>query len=104
MNRRARIAATAAAGVAIVAAAGAGIGYAFDGDDDEVTGPAADRARAAAVEAVPGGTAGEVETESDEGAAAYGVQVTAPDGTALEVHLDKDLKVVGTEPAEENDE
>ncbi|WP_280198931.1 PepSY domain-containing protein [Nocardia cyriacigeorgica] len=103
MNRRARIATTAAAGVAIVAAAGVGIGYAFDGDDDEVTGPAADRARAAAVEAVPGGTTGEVETESDEGAATYGVQVTAPDGSVLEVHLDKDMKVLGTEPADDDE-
>nr|2KGY_A Chain A, POSSIBLE EXPORTED PROTEIN [Mycobacterium tuberculosis H37Rv] len=72
---------------------------AFDGED-EVTGPDADRARAAAVQAVPGGTAGEVETETGEGAAAYGVLVTRPDGTRVEVHLDRDFRVLDTEPAD----
>ncbi len=60
----------------------------------------ADRARAAAVQAVPGGTAGEVETETGEGAAAYGVLVTRPDGTRVEVHLDRDFRVLDTEPAD----
>jgi uncharacterized membrane protein YkoI len=85
---------------AVLAAAAVGVGYAFgDGDDDDVTGPAADQARAAAAQAVPGSTAGEVDNETGEGAAAYGVIVTNPDGTKLEVHLDKDFHFLGTEPA-----
>ncbi|AMC62493.1 Possible exported protein [Mycobacterium tuberculosis] len=52
------------------------------------------------MQAVPGGTAGEVETETGEGAAAYGVLVTRPDGTRVEVHLDRDFRVLDTEPAD----
>lgn len=86
MNRIVQFGVSAVAAAAIGIGAGSGIAAAFDGED-EVTGPDADRARAAAVQAVPGGTAGEVETETGEGAAAYGVLVTRPDGTRVEVHL-----------------
>ncbi len=48
----------------------------------------------------PGRHAGEVETETGEGAAAYGVLVTRPDGTRVEVHLDRDFRVLDTEPAD----
>lgn len=83
---------------AVLAAVGVGVGYALggDNDDDTVTGPAADRARAAAVLLVPG-TAGKVEKETGEGDAVYGVTVTKSDGTKLEVHLDKDFHTLGTE-------
>lgn len=90
MNRIVQFGVSAVAAAAIGIGAGSGIAAAFDGED-EVTGPDADRARAAAVQAVPGGTAGEVETETGEGAAAYGVLVTRPDGTRVEVHLDRDF-------------
>jgi hypothetical protein len=43
----------------------------------------------AAVQSVPGGKAAAVEAETGEGAA-NGVTVTKPDGSAVEVHLDKD--------------
>lgn len=69
MNRIVQFGVSAVAAAAIGIGAGSGIAAAFDGED-EVTGPDADRARAAAVQAVPGGTAGEVETETGEGAAA----------------------------------
>lgn len=93
MNRIVQFGVSAVAAAAIGIGAGSGIAAAFDGED-EVTGPDADRARAAAVQAVPGGTAGEVETETGEGAAAYGVLVTRPDGTRVEVHLDRDFRVL----------
>ena len=65
------------ASAAILAAVGVGVAVA---DDQEITGPAADQARAAAVQAIPG-KAGKVEKETNEGAAYYGVLVTKPDGT-----------------------
>lgn len=99
MNRIVQFGVSAVAAAAIGIGAGSVIAAAFDGED-EVTGPDADRARAAAVQAVPGGTAGEVETETGEGAAAYGVLVTRPDGTRVEVHLDRDFRVLDTEPAD----
>ena len=83
---------------AVLAALGVGVAVA---DDQEITGPAADRARAAAVQAVPG-KAGKVEQETNEGAAYYGVLVTKPDGTQVEVHLDKGFNFLGTE-APDND-
>ena len=55
------------------------------------------------MKAVPGSTAGEVESETNEGAAVYGVIVTKSDGTKLEVHLDKNYHFLGTE-APDNDE
>jgi hypothetical protein len=101
MNRRTKIG-IGAAGVFVLAALGTGIGYADDGDHD-ITGPAADQARAAAVKAVPGTTAGEVESETNEGAAVYGVIVTKSDGTKLEVHLDKNYRFLGTEAPDSDD-
>ncbi|OBI22986.1 hypothetical protein A5713_10175 [Mycobacterium sp. E2497] len=86
------------AGVAALAAIGVGVAVA---DDQEITGPAADQARAAAVQAIPG-KAGKVEKETNEGAAYYGVLVTKTDGTQVEVHLDQGFHFVGTE-APDND-
>jgi hypothetical protein len=101
MNRRTKIG-IGAAGVFALATLGTGIGYADNDGDHDITGPAADQARAAAVKAVPGSTAGEVEGESNEGAAVYGVIVTKSDGTKLEVHLDRSYNFLGTE-APDND-
>ncbi len=86
------------AGAAVLAAVGIGVAAA---DDQEITGPAADQARAAAVKAVPG-NAGKVEKETNEGAAYYGVLVTKTDGTQVEVHLDQGFRFLGTE-APDND-
>ncbi len=86
------------AGAAVLAALGVGVAVA---DDQEITGPAADQARTAAVQAVPG-KAGKVERETDEGTAYYGVLVTKADGTQVEVHLDQGFHFVGTE-APDND-
>ena len=58
-----------------------------------------DRARAAATQAAPGGTAGEVDQQTGQGGVVYGVTVTRPDGTAVKVRLDKDFHVLDTQPA-----
>ena len=72
-----------------------------DGRDDvAVTGTAADRAKDAAQAAVPGATVRGVERETnddDTPASAYEVELTRPDGTPVEVELDADYKVVGTD-------
>jgi hypothetical protein len=60
----------------VLMAAGLAFAESF-GDGNDVTGPAADKARAAAIQAVPGGTAGTVEQEAGEGpAVVYGVAFT----------------------------
>ena len=101
MKRKVKIGVGVAAGTLVLAAAGAGVAMAGP-DDQDVTGPAADQARTAAVQAVPGSTAGRVEKETNEGAAYYGVTVTKTDGSKLEVHEDQNFHVLGTE-APDND-
>jgi len=101
MKRKVKIGVGVAAGSLVVAAAGVGVALAGPNDQD-VTGPAADQARAAAIQAVPGGTGGRVEKETNEGAAYYGVTVTKADGSQVEVHEDQNFHVLGTE-APDND-
>jgi hypothetical protein len=60
---------------------------AHDNLEKPVTGAAADKARAAAVKAVGGGTAGAVTT--DVSGNGYEVTVTKSDGSKVEVHLDQ---------------
>ena len=80
-----------AAGGAIAFAGGGG------GDDQTMTGSNADQARAAALRATGGGAAGIVEPESsdpDEHGAAYGVEITKPDGAKVDVFLDANFKLL----------
>jgi hypothetical protein len=58
-----------------------------------VTGEAADKAQAAAVKAVGGGTAGDVTTNYFGNG--YEVTVTKSDGSKVEVHLDSSFDVMG---------
>jgi uncharacterized membrane protein YkoI len=58
-----------------------------------VTGEAADKAKAAALKAVGGGTAGDVTT--DYFGNGYEVTVTESDGSKVEVHLDSSFNVLG---------
>jgi hypothetical protein len=85
------------AGAAVIAmgAGGVGIAQAVVGDDSEeqVSGPEADRAKRAAVQAVGGGRAVGVE-RGDDGDGAWEVEVEQEGGT-VEVHLGSDLGQVG---------
>ena len=86
-----------AAGLAIAGVVGgAGAVMATGADDDApLTGETRDKAIAAAKAHVG---AGEVtETEIGDDGAAYGVEILKPDGTQVEVNLDKDYRVTGTE-------
>jgi hypothetical protein len=91
---------TLIAGAAVVAivAGGAAVAAAAGGDDDAtekpITGSALDRASAAALEHTPGRVTG---TEAGDEEGAYEVEVTRPDGGQVDVHLDRDFNVIGTE-------
>jgi uncharacterized membrane protein YkoI len=94
MNRKAAIsiataAALAAGGVGAVAAIGRG-----DDGDNGSTGPGAEKAKAAALGLIPGGTANAVERDGENGAT-WEVEVRKPDGSTVDVRLDaNDRKVV----------
>ena len=92
------------AGAALLAAvAGGGVAWATAGDDDEgsATGPAADRARTAALAHVGGGEVTEVERDS-EGGAVWEVEVERADGSTLEVRLNAAYTVIGAEADDED--
>jgi len=95
MDTKRRITIGLAAALALGAGA-AGIAQGVSGDDERATGPAAERASRAAVEAVGGGRVTEVERD-DEGGSGWEVEVLRADGTQLEVHLDDNLERTGTE-------
>jgi hypothetical protein len=75
-------------GAAIARATGA-----FDDGDAGISGPAADRAKAAALRITGGGTANAVERDSEAGAT-YEVEVTKKDGTTVDVRLDESFGLV----------
>jgi uncharacterized membrane protein YkoI len=85
-------------GAAYVQASGSG-----DDADDVVTGPAADAAKAAALKITEGGRVDAVERDSDNGAI-WEVEVTKPDGSAVEVSLDKSNKLAGLDDDNEADD
>jgi hypothetical protein len=79
----------------VVGAIGTGVAVATGGDEEALTGRAYDRATAAALEHVGEGTV--TETEAGEGSAAYEVEIRRSDGSQVEVELDRNFEVVGTE-------
>ena len=66
---------------------------AHEDHEKAVTGEAAEKAKAAAVKAVGGGTAGDVTTNYFGNG--YEVTVTESDGSKVEVHLDSSFNVMG---------
>jgi hypothetical protein len=92
----------AAAVAMLVALGGAGIAYANGGDSGEqVTGPDAEKAKSAAIAAMGGGTVTEVERDDGYGSGVFEVEVKRDDGSQVEVHLDRNLNVVGQEADED---
>jgi hypothetical protein len=86
----------AAAGIVVVAGAGAGIAVATSDDDatdKPITGSALDRASAAALDHTGSGRVTETEVGDEEGY--YEVEVTRPDGSQVDVHLDRNFNVIG---------
>ena len=103
MKKRVLIAALA---IAALGAGGAAIaGAASDGDDNDggekaITGAALDRASAAALRATGGGEVTETEVGDEE--SYYEVEVTKPDGSQVDVQLDKGFNVVGSKADHED--
>jgi len=94
LNRR--IVLVIAVVIAALAAGGAGIAQAISGGSEKpVTGPAAEQAKAAALEAAGDGTVTEIEGQDDDGAGVYEVEVRRADGSQVEIHLDAQFREVG---------
>jgi hypothetical protein len=74
----------------------------FD-DDAQLTGPSADRAKAAALSITGGGQANAVERDS-ENDATYEVEVTKPNGETVDVRLDASYNRVAVEGDSEQDD
>ncbi len=92
----------AAAVAIVVALGGAGIAYANGGDSEEqLTGPDAQKAKSAAIASVGGGTVTDVERDDGFGTGVFEVEVKRDDGSQVEVHLDRDLNVVGQQADED---
>ncbi|MGH2921154.1 MAG: PepSY domain-containing protein [Gaiellaceae bacterium] len=94
---RKRLIQAGATAAALAALAGGGVAWATAGDDEDeqVSGPSADRARAAALAHTGGGKVTSVEGESEEGSA-FQVEIEA-NGKTVEVLLDASYNVVGVE-------
>lgn len=98
MERKRKLLIGAAAALALVGG-GAGVAQAVGGGEEaesSVTGPDADRAKAAAIELVPGGTASGVERDSENGAV-WEVEVRRPDGTSVDVRLGNSFERVSVD-------
>jgi hypothetical protein len=65
------------------------------GDETPLTGTDAEKARAAALKAVPGATIDRVETDAD--GAVYEAHLTRPDGSKATVKFDKDFTVTAVQ-------
>ena len=66
-----------------------------------ITGPALEQASAAALAHTGGGTVTDTEVGDEE--SYYEVEVTLPDGSQIDVQLDKSFNVVGSEADEGGD-
>jgi peptidase YpeB-like protein len=84
-----------AAAIVVLAVAGGGaIAYAATNDSEGgVTGPGAERARDAALQATGGGTATAVERDEENGGT-WEVEVRRPDGSVVDVRLDESYRLV----------
>ncbi len=105
MNRRKLTILAGLLVVAVLALVGATIARAtgaFD-DGDELKGPQADRAKAAALRITGGGRANSVERDSENGGT-YEVEVTRKDGSTVDVRLDGSYRLVVIEGDSETDD
>ncbi len=82
-------------GVGAAAIAGATGGGDDDATDKPITGSALQRASDAALQHTGGGRVTETEVGDEEGA--YEVEVTRGDGSQVDVHLDRNFDVLGTQ-------
>jgi Peptidase propeptide and YPEB domain len=96
MNRRTKLGVAGAAAVLVIGAGSfLGIAAATGGDDEPLSGETRDRAVAAALASTGGGTV--TETEAGDDGATYEVEVRKADGSQVEVQLNSDFGVIGSE-------
>jgi uncharacterized membrane protein YkoI len=93
--------------VAMFAAAAAGTSVAVAGSGDEehetpITGPAYDKASAAALAHTGGGRV--TDTEAGDEESYYEVEVRRNDGSQVDVQLDENFQVVGSEADDDSSE
>jgi hypothetical protein len=104
MSKRTKVL-IAGAVVAATALVGGGAAVAGAGDDDgrspAITGAALDRARAAALAEAGGGRV--TGTEAGDEESYYEIEVTRPDGSRVDVQLDRSFRVVGREGERDDD-
>lgn len=98
MNKKTKTILAAGLTVAAVAAATAAAGD----SETPITGDALDRASAAALHFTGGGRVTGTEVGDEE--SLYEVEVTLPDGTQVDVQLDENFAVVGSEADGAGDE
>jgi uncharacterized membrane protein YkoI len=93
MDRKKHVASAAAAAVVLALGAG-GVAYAT-GDDSaqQATVSNIEKAKSAALEHTNGGRVTGTEIGDEEGY--YEIEITQDDGTRVDVHLDRDLDVLG---------
>jgi uncharacterized membrane protein YkoI len=94
--------AAAVAGGAGVASAAGGSDDAAEGPDAAITGDALQRAEEAALAETGGGRVTGTEVEDEE--SYYEVEVTLDDGSQVDVQLDRDFVVVGSDADHETDD
>lgn len=93
MEKRKALVASGIAALALIGGTGAVLA---GGDDDKaLTGTAYDKATQAALEHAGGGEV--IETEVGDDGAAYGVEIRKDDGSVIEVNLDENFDVIGSE-------
>ena len=100
MKRRTRI--VIAVVVVAIAAAIPTVAIASGESDTPITGPALEKASDAAIAHLGEGTV--TETEIDDEESKYEVEVTLPDGSQVDVQLDENFNVVGSEGDSADDE
>jgi uncharacterized membrane protein YkoI len=93
MKKRTVIILTAAGALAAGGTAIAAGGGDDDATDTPISGSALERAKAAALADTPGRV---TETEVGDEESYYEVEVTRPDGSQVDVQLDRDFKVVSS--------
>jgi uncharacterized membrane protein YkoI len=93
MSKKKIVLGVAGLAAALAIAGGTAAWAVSDDDGPSVTGPEADRAVAAALQATGGGKANSVERDSEDGAT-WEVEVTKPDGSSVDVRLDAAFAVV----------
>jgi uncharacterized membrane protein YkoI len=98
MGHKLKLALIAGTVTGVLAAGGVAIAGATGGDDDAtdraITGSALDHASAVALDHTGGGRVTGTEVRDEEGY--YEVEVTRDDGSQVDVHLDRQFKVLGS--------